>query len=142
MNSQQFDNIDEKLSRPDQEMVRASVKALPEEMPSMAWRSQLNEKILQTAKKQRSRQRLWWIFTPSIGFAAAAALTFVMLFHPPVKHVTLPPAQPPVASSLEDSLVGIAADSTVSDDVTGSGMHLRDVSSADDSDNSGDSSDS
>jgi hypothetical protein len=120
-------SLDARLQAEDQQRVRQTVRALAEEVPSMAWRSALNERIYAEANKRRSRQRLWWIFTPSIGVAVAGALALVVFFKVPTR--TARPELPPavMASSLEDSLVGIAADNAISDDVTGSGLHVRDL---------------
>jgi hypothetical protein len=123
-------DLDAMLAREDQQRVRETVRLLKEEAPSMAWRSQLNERILAQAGKRRSRQRLWWIFTPSVGVAVAGALAIAVFFHNPSPRSTgnpLPYAA--TAPSLEDSLIGLAHDNSVSDDVSGSGLHVRDLGS-------------
>lgn len=74
-----FENeLDEKLNTSGQLQVRDLVKGLAEDQVSMAWRSSLNEKLLQAAPVKRSA----WsrILRPALGLAAAGALalTFVM----------------------------------------------------------------
>ena len=47
-----FENLDKALSSEAQQTVRAMVRALPEEIPSMEWRSKLNERLLQSSPRE------------------------------------------------------------------------------------------
>lgn len=59
------------------------MKALPEEQPSMAWRSLLNERILAIAAASKRRSRWLSIWRPAIGLGLAGALAVVFMVNRP-----------------------------------------------------------
>lgn len=62
---------------------REWIKALRDEMPSLAWRSELNERLLAVAQKKRSPMRVFaWFSTASALGVCVAA--FLMLSSRPV----------------------------------------------------------
>lgn len=128
-------SIDELLELESQQMMTRLVRALPEEVPSMAWRSELNAKLAEKAKAARSRRRVWWVVSPSFGVVAAAAICFAVFM--PARHIAGPGTQPaPIAAaqSLEDQLFASHNESTTSQDVVGSGLSSAEVQqSSDDS---------
>ena len=135
-------SLDERLQTPAQMALRQVVKALPEDMPSLAWRSVLNERLVAATAARRARQRRWLFGGSSFaGLALAAGLAFVV-FLP--KHPVEPAANPnsgnvvrnsnnPVtAPSLEDQLLASHNDSVTSQDVVGAGLTSQEVQSSDD----------
>ncbi|MDX2065714.1 MAG: hypothetical protein SFX74_08245 [Fimbriimonadaceae bacterium] len=67
------------------EVVVPAVKAMPEDVPSMAWRSALNDRLREESAKVE-RKRRWRMWLPGrswtgngLAVAMAAAITFVML---------------------------------------------------------------
>lgn len=80
MKKNQID-IDEKLNCASQLKIKEVVKSLPEEELSLAWRSELNEKLLAI---QAPVRKAWWkaMWVPSSGLALAAAIASVMFFAP------------------------------------------------------------
>jgi hypothetical protein len=71
--------LDERLS--STKSVAETLKALPEDSVSLAWRSQLNEKIAMEAQRSARRNRQRWFLMPATGVALAGALSAIMLFH-------------------------------------------------------------
>src|SRR5690349_17852521 len=92
-------SIDELLDSEAQQIVMRTVKALPEDVPSMAWRGDLNERLIATAARTRARRRIWWVISPSFGLAAAAVICFTV-FMP--HRAPIGPSVPAPAVSLED----------------------------------------
>lgn len=72
--------LDEALNSPVQQSIAQGVKRLSSETPSMAWRSQLNERLLaEAAKKRAERRRRALVWRPVAGLAVASALTMAIL---------------------------------------------------------------
>jgi hypothetical protein len=67
-----------------QKSVSALVKGLPEDELSMAWRSQLNLKLLEANDKKVARKRSLRLATlgSSVSLGAAAAVLGIMMFSP------------------------------------------------------------
>ena len=100
MNSNRIDAMDEKLSSPAHLAVRAAVHSLPDEEPSLAWRSQLNEKIFAAAHVQKRRRRLInWTLRPAIGLGFAGLLAVMVMWSP------IRPVAPSVHSNMEGILI-------------------------------------
>src|SRR5258705_309376 len=79
-----------------QSAVPSLMAGLQDPAPSMSWRSGLNQRLLLQSGRQRRQARYRWIS----GFAAAAAVTTVVLFTVPKTEGTL--AQPdPVAKVVD-----------------------------------------
>ncbi|MHB8635809.1 MAG: hypothetical protein ACYC96_04980 [Fimbriimonadaceae bacterium] len=129
-------SIDELLASEAQQMVMLTVRALPEDVPSMAWRGALNGRLAEQVARQRSRRRLWWVVSPSFGVAVAAVVC-VAVFLPGHKPAGRQPVVPP-ALSLEDQLFASHRDSVTTQDVVGSSLSSQEVQqSADDSGSEG-----
>lgn len=58
--------------------VGRTVRALPEESVSMAWRSQLNERLIAEAAKTRPRTPRWF-WLPATGLGLATTLAVALL---------------------------------------------------------------
>src|SRR5580693_6645663 len=71
-------SIDELLASEAQQMVMRTVRAMPEDVPSMAWRGALNARLAEKSARSRSRRRIWWVVSPSFGIVAAAAICFAV----------------------------------------------------------------
>jgi hypothetical protein len=71
--------LDEALNDVGQQFVAQSVKRLPMDDVNLAWRSQLNEKLLveQTRIRKVRKQNLIW--RPVAGLAMASALAFTLM---------------------------------------------------------------
>lgn len=136
-NERKTGSLDELLNSAGQLQMREAVRALPEDVPSLAWRSQLGARLMEQAKASRSRRRLWFVLSPSLGGLAAACL-FVGIFvtrhqMPPVPVTPPQVAQSQAGPSLEDQLVASHVDSDTSQDVVGSGLNSQEVQSTSDS---------
>jgi hypothetical protein len=60
-----------------EEVVRQLVSGLPEEAPSMVWRSELNEKLRREADKALGQKRRMLLFSPMLGFATVLLITAI-----------------------------------------------------------------
>jgi hypothetical protein len=91
------------------ESVRGLVGALPEDEPSMAWRSELNEKLLSLQAKPRAR---WWAsWRPMAGLAVAGALALTLL-------VRSPQADPnPQVTGLDEVLIAAHRESAARQEI-------------------------
>lgn len=78
----EMSSIDEGLLSGSQQTVARLVHALPEEMPSMVWRSSLNEAVLKEAGRIKRRRRIVWFGSPVLGFGLACALAAVVMIRP------------------------------------------------------------
>jgi hypothetical protein len=93
------------------------VREMPDEdVPSLAWRSALNESIrVEAERKARKRWRLA-LLRPAFGLAAAASLAFVLFAPRPV------PTSAPVGSRLEAGLIALHEDSVRTAEIVGAGV--------------------
>jgi len=92
-----IENIDALLGAEAQQDVRSVVAGLSEDMPSMAWRAQLNERLLQMAPPVR---RSPWVavWRPALGLGLAGVLAVTLVNPRPTTIRT-------ESASLEASLV-------------------------------------
>ncbi len=69
------------LEDSNRSQVREWVQGLPDEMPSLAWRSGLNEALQNLSQVQRPKRRLrWaWISASAMSLVGAGALLFVLV---------------------------------------------------------------
>jgi hypothetical protein len=76
-------DLDVKLASATQAEAARWVQSLPEEVPAMAWRSELNEKLLALRPAPR-RKPFWsaWKIAGAGAFACAGAVAVAMLFTP------------------------------------------------------------
>ena len=128
---EEFKNLDEKLTSPGQQAMSRLVRGLPEELPSLSWRSGLNEALRAEAAKVARRKRFLWVARPAFGLSLACALAVVVfirpLSHGPADRV--PPLTPPSFStgSLEASLIDFHSDSVRLSDVAGTGLNANEA---------------
>jgi hypothetical protein len=110
--------IDEKLNRESLQTIGSLVRDLPEDVPSMAWRSALNERILAEAPKPR--RAIWgWMLRPAVGLSVAAALAAVVIFRP------APSATEGVG--IESVLIQMHQEETRLSGLTGAGMTVTEM---------------
>jgi hypothetical protein len=107
----------------DAELARSTstaplLKQLPDEMPSLAWRSELNERLLQSAKPVAKPSRLFRWLVPTT--AVAAATIFVSVLISKQGEVNLPD-QAVASQNIESQLVSAHRDSVAILDVSSAG---------------------
>jgi len=119
MNDQQQKEIDEGLERLAD--VGQVVKALPEDMPSMAWRSSLNERLREVAPPtRRPKRRFAWL--GGVSLAGAAALAILMVNRPgEIKNHAVVNRD----TGLEAAIIAAHEESVGAYEVTTAGMTLR-----------------
>jgi len=116
---------DTKLNSEGQQAIRKVVQALPEDSLSMAWRSSLNEQLLQVAVVQKKKQRWNWAIKPVVGLSFAMALAGVVLFMPAHPHSSKPPT---VANrGLESAIITDHHNSALLDEVSTAGLNASET---------------
>jgi hypothetical protein len=117
--------LDARLESPDQMRVRNLVQSLGDEPVSMAWRSELNEKILSAVVARQRKRRFAWILSPALGLGVAGALAVVLVTKTPEaprfeSHNTAPGIEANLVASFKDSInytevtgVGLNADEAI-----------------------------
>ena len=89
--------------------VREIIQEMPEDVLSLTWRSQLNEKILvESARIQRRRKLSWWS-RPAASLVLAGGLALVFLVRAPMMN-----ARVADAPSIESTLLNVHRESQVS----------------------------
>jgi hypothetical protein len=78
--------IDELLQHPSQQAARNLVRSIPDETVSMAWRSQLNERLMQQAPAKPVRRS--WLWKPALALGVAGALAMGVLLRAPVPNTS------------------------------------------------------
>jgi len=111
------EGLDEKLSSAAQEAVRGWVRALPEDTPSMAWRSALNERLLAEQQARRRHARFLWMARPVAALALAASFAMVFLMRPS------PAPRPHPQANLGAVLVATHQESDSLSDLSGVGLN-------------------
>ncbi|MBL8087606.1 MAG: hypothetical protein JNM85_05985 [Chthonomonas sp.] len=89
--------LDQNLAKLD--AVRDLVQALPEDMPSLQWRSDLNAKLEAIAATPAKRSFAWWKLAAPMGLAASLATAYFVV------GLGAKPATGQEAGSIEASLV-------------------------------------
>ena len=116
MKENQFD--DTKLESPGQVQMSRLVGGLPEDSLSLAWRSQMNEKLMVAAKATQRKKRLGWVLKPAFGLACASALAVLVTFRtdpmPTSFHST---------GALEAAIVQKHVDNVEYSDMVGAGLN-------------------
>ncbi len=110
---------------PEELKVARVVKAIPEEVPSMAWRSALNERVLDAAKRKQKR-RLWariWVPMASVGSAGAVATIALAVWF----GGSTPTETPNGPTSLEASMVAVHRENVHFADIAGPGLSEADA---------------
>jgi len=98
------------------------VRGLPEDdVPSLAWRSALNESVRVEAEHRTRRRWRLTLLRPALGLAAAASLALVLFAPRPT------PKSAPVGSRLEAGLIALHEDSVRTADIVGAGVRPYEV---------------
>jgi hypothetical protein len=109
------ERLDRALVGRGQQAIREIVQALPEDVPSLEWRSHLNERLIATSQERR-RVRPSWLWRPAAGLAVAGALAAVVLWKAP--------EDPAFAADfgIEASLLHAHREVSIHSDVAGVGL--------------------
>jgi hypothetical protein len=92
-------DLDEKLHLHEQMAMGKLVGSLPDEEPSLAWRSQLNDKL--RAMPARAKRTMWQvIWKPTAGLALAGALAVAVILLPQTPEVERPVPGAAVADAM------------------------------------------
>lgn len=97
LNAEQEAWLDEKLNA--QSQIANMVRALPEDEPTLAWRSELSGKLHMVARERERARKVSWIFRPTLGVALAGALALVFMYK------GVPDSPRPSAPRVEDQIV-------------------------------------
>ncbi len=100
------------------ENVRGWVKELPDDEPSLVWRSALNERL----RAEVPHRRRPWILYPTWGVAAAGLLVLLVWTSRPQ-----PVQNVPAGPSLEAVMVSVHRESVRSSEIAGAGMVPNDL---------------
>jgi hypothetical protein len=112
--------LDALLKSESQQMVQRAVRALPEDSLSLAWRSDLNERLRQVRPVSKWRSRVVIAWRPALGLALATCLAVMVT-------VKTTPPSPQHTGNLEASLVTAYDDSTTADELVGPGLAVHEV---------------
>jgi hypothetical protein len=109
---------DSLLEADGQKLIQRLVAEVPDDELSLAWRSSLNEQLIQVAAVKH-KKRSSWLLKPAFGLAFAGALAAVVMIR------TAPVNTPSVESSgtLEAALVRDHQQSMIVSDVVGIGLN-------------------
>lgn len=117
--------VDAALDNEGQKSVAKLIKDLPEDTVSLAWRSQLNEKLLKCAVAKKRPVPIWlW---GSLGSAAVAGCLGVVLT---LQFIATP--QTSNVSGIESSIVSAHRNSVALAEVSGSGLNFDEVTAPND----------
>ena len=127
-------DLDEKLVSRSQQSMSRLVKALPDEAPSMVWRSGLNEALLAQSAKVSRKRLLWRFARPTLGLGVACALAAAVIVFPMSHRSQMElPATVPVQSQTGDLAAGlfqIHHEDVRAVDLTGAGLNPVEASAA------------
>lgn len=104
--------------------IRQVVQSMPDEQVSMAWRSQLNERLTTVVVAKQRKRRFTWILSPALGLSLAGALAMIVMTKTPTQMDT---AGVGAGTKLEESLVASYQDSLRYSDITGVGLNTDEV---------------
>jgi hypothetical protein len=114
--------LDARLNSAEQLWIAKSVASLPEEQVSMAWRSQLNEKLRASAPVKKAR-RVWQVLVPATAFASCLVLG-VTIF---LSRETVQSPTAVESGAVEAAIVASYREHSSSRDVGGVGLHLEEL---------------
>lgn len=117
---------DKALASVGQEQVRQLVSQLPEDTLSMAWRSSLNEKLLEASAANARRKRRAWMFRPAFGLAVAGALAAIAFIQPSFRNGS--PSVSHSTGTLEAALVMDHQTNVELSDLSGAGLNPAEAS--------------
>ncbi|GMV88291.1 MAG: hypothetical protein AMXMBFR81_12220 [Chthonomonas sp.] len=114
--------LDARLRGDDQRLVSHAVANLEQDELSMAWRSTLNERLLEL---QPAKRKAWWTLAwrPVLATGLAASVLTIAFLR-------TGPAPSSHAESLEGELIRIHLDSAAALDLAGTGLVPHEVASA------------
>ena len=126
--------LDALLQSESQQMVQRAVGSLPEESLSLAWRSDLNERLRQVRPVSKWRAKFAVAWRPAFALALASCLAVILM-------VQQTPTNSHTGGTLEDSLVATYRETADADELAGAGLLLHEVNDTTQvSETSGDSS--
>lgn len=76
------ERLNRALNGVDQQLMAQAVKRMPEDQVDLAWRSALNERLLQESRQHRAARRRMSLFWRPMGLAAAAGAFALALLLP------------------------------------------------------------
>ncbi len=92
--------LDGLLEQPAQQALARMVAALPQEEPSLAWRSAVSERVFAAAKANARKRRIAWTLRPALGLGLGAAMALAFI------STQMQVLDPPVASaSVEEQIL-------------------------------------
>ena len=115
--------LDAQLASAGQQKIRQAIKSMPEDTVSMAWRSNLNERLMASVSARRRKRRLAWIMSPALGLGVAGVFALTLFTKTP----EMPNPQPSTSGNVEASLVASFKNSIDYTDVTGVGLNPDEV---------------
>lgn len=121
MTEQELDRI---LESEGHLQIKQAVQAMPEEHISMAWRSQLNEKLSAVVETKQRKRRFAWILSPALGLGLAGALAIVVMTKTPTPSSSTAFDSTP---RLEESLIASHQETLRYSDITGVGLNTDEV---------------
>jgi hypothetical protein len=117
--------LDRRLESEAHLQIRQAVQAMPEDSVSMAWRSQLNEALVQKIEAKQRKRRFTWILSPALGLGMAGALAFVLMTKTP--DISVNSSSFANRPNLEESLIASHRDTVDYTDITGVGLNPDEV---------------
>ena len=124
--------LEERLASQSQQKVAQLVKALPDEAPSMVWRSGLNQALLAESNRLQRKRLVWRFARPTLGLGLACALAAVVFVVPMARRSeSMVPGIVPVAAGHGDlaaSVFQIHRDDVRAVDLTGAGLNATEAS--------------
>lgn len=118
------EQIEAQLDSNESTKVSKAVGMLKDEDPSMAWRSQLNAKILAEAQAKRKRLSIsrLWSYSAGLSLSTAAAVALFLFFAPQEIHQ----AAPRNLDTIESQMVAAHHSAVRSADAAGDGLSALD----------------
>ena len=113
--------LDDALSSDSQIRMAETVRLLPSDEPSLAWRSKLNERILSQGARIRTQNRLKWMFAPVAGLGLAGLFAVLIL----TPQQIFGPA--PKGVAIEQSMLTEHRDAVISRAVAGRGLAAEEL---------------
>jgi len=115
------EKLDALLNSAGQQAIREAVNAMPEEQLSLAWRSDLNERLRQVRPTSKWRVTINATWKPAVMFALGGCLVMALMLR------TTPLSSPKGSDNVEASLVAAFDDSANSEEVAGPGLGMHEV---------------
>jgi hypothetical protein len=115
--------IDQALASAESAKIAKLVRNLPEDDPSMAWRSALNERLIEAARRRKVRRSWARIWVPAAGLGTSAAIAASVFF----LWVGVPSREVAPELSLEASMVSAHRDNVRFSELAGPGLSESDA---------------